>query len=907
MSPLRMLGVHRGVAVLLALLTLSAAALVAGLPRMVEGSYDRAARQAVRENPAEITDLAVTLVPGWEKDLLPGADRIAERYDRLRAELPAPLRPLVAGGEEAGGTYAVRTYRQPLADRIGEPRQVLQFLNLAWIAGADRRVRYVEGSPPGPAQATRKVPGHAELGEVPFFEIALSRAGAEELRLKVGSLLLLGDTEPRLARVTGLFEPVRAADPFWRHHQEALRVVIRRGNAEEDERHLTGLIDAGAVPRLRGYNGDLHYLWTLPVDPGAITARDAAAVAEAIGHYRYVLGEQTVSPEGGARFELRTLLDTALTRYLDRQRTAVALMWLVLGGLVAVACGVVALGVRLLGDRMRPSLTLARARGASLAQIAAIAGGAAALVCVPAALAGYGLAFLVPGPAVPVVHLGPALIALAAVALAAASAAITHRVPLRERREDVAARRPSPRRLVAELLVVVLAVVGAYLLRTRGLASAAGAAASGPGGTAGAAAGTDPFLVLVPAALALAAALVTVRLYPYPLRLLARIAARRRPAVPFLGLTMAARGGAVTTLPVLVLLPALAVSVYGVAVAGELDAAQTVAAWRATGAAARIEQQRQGPPGPVVARLREVPGVRDVLPALKGTAQLDAIGRTATVIAVDLDAYRRLLAGSPLTAPAPPADTAAPALPALVSPDLTVFTRFDAGWYRRVQVVPAGVIDGGLPGLAPEQGSLIVVPYGALNRAGLADMANVLLVDGDDPDPARLREAAGGEGVSVVTVRGEFDRLAGAPLTAAIRAVLQVVIAALACYAALAVVIALAAGADRRATTLSYLRALGLSEGQARNVTVLEVAPVVACTAVAGLLLGLALPALLGPGIDISVYAGAPGVRGLPPGIGTPVLLAAGLTAVAVLGGFAHAAAGRRRSLGSVLRVGDTS
>jgi putative ABC transport system permease protein len=200
--------------------------------------------------------------------------------------------------------------------------------------------------------------------------------------------------------------------------------------------------------------------------------------------------------------------------------------------------------------------------------------------------------------------------------------------------------------------------------------------------------------------------------------------------------------------------------VYGVLVVDALDSAQALAAWRATGAAARIERPA-GPPGPVIERLKRVPGVRAVLPALTGNAPLGARGQNATVVAVDLAAYRELLADAPLTAPAAPADVAAPAVPALVTADLSVFSSFEVAWYKRLRVVPKGVITGGLPGLAPERGGLVVVPYQALPRAGLGDLANVLLVDGDDPDPDRLRAAAGGTAVTVVTVRGETRRSPG--------------------------------------------------------------------------------------------------------------------------------------------------
>jgi putative ABC transport system permease protein len=231
----------------------------------------------------------------------------------------------------------------------------------------------------------------------------------------------------------------------------------------------------------------------------------------------------------------------------------------------------------------------------------------------------------------------------------------------------------------------------------------------------------------------------------------------------------------------------------------------------------------------------------------------------------------------------------------------------DLGWHNRMTVIPRGVIADGLPGLAPGSATLIVMPYDALARVGLRPFANVLLVQGPGGlDPGRLRAAVGGPEVLVTTVGEAQKEIAATPLGSTIRASFLIVTLALGAYAILAVIIALVVGADDRARALSYLRTLGLSEGQARGLTVLEIAPLIVLTAAAGLALGLSLPAALGPGIDLSAYAGSLPVGDHPVGLTTPVLLAAGLTAAAVLGALAHAAADRRRALGSVLRVGET-
>jgi putative ABC transport system permease protein len=592
-------------------------------------------------------------------------------------------------------------------------------------------------------------------------------------------------------------------------------------------------------------------------------------------------------------YELNTALPDLLKDFLNRLRTAQTLMFLILGGLVTVAGGVIALAVQLLAERMRASLALARARGASLGQILGAGVGAVTLAVAPPVLAGYVLAFLVPGPVTPAVHLGPALIALFALAFAAGRLAVNHRKPLNEHRDDVVARRPSARRTTLELLIVVLALGGAYLLRARGLT------------TEVLQQGADPYLMLVPAALTVAAALITLRCYPYPLRLIVWFAARARPAVPFVGLTLAARAKSITALPVLILLPALAVSVYGAVVGGALDSTQRVAAWQATGAAARVEREAELP-ADAIEKVRQVPGVRTIVPADKGTAQIGFGGKTATVLAVDLDAYRRILADSPLSAPRPAPDMGAPGIPALVSPDLANQTTFDIGWHVRMKLIQKGVITGGLPGVSFTENSLIVVPYDASKRAGARTYTNMLLIGGDGIDGAKLRAATGNRRDILVSTFGEsLKRVTETPLSSTIKSSFVIVTIALAVYALFTVIIALVIGAADRARALSYLRTLGLSERQATGLTVLEIAPLIVLTACAGLLLGLVLPFALGPAIDLSVYAGDLSVSDYRLSGTTPILLAGGLAAVSVLGALAHAMIGGRRSLGSILRVGD--
>ncbi|GIH39518.1 hypothetical protein Mco01_25180 [Microbispora corallina] len=872
--PFTLLRAHRGTAAVLAVLAFSAALLLAALPRAFERAYDGALGRVLAGGGADLTDLTVELRAHPLDPPLTDPGQFAAFDARVRKALPPALRTVVVPG--GTGHHGAWTYGTPVTGRVGERMWTGQFFDLAWLTGADRRVRYVEGAAPGPA-------GHVTLGgrDVVRYDVGVIREAASMMGLRVGTTLLLGPKGALAARVTGFYELTDPKDPFWDHNRGVTHVDVRHVGTS-DQFWVTALTGPDALRFLKP-DLDLRYTWVLGVDRTALTAGTAGDAAAAVDRYDRLLAGWS---SGHSSYTLHTSLPLMLGGFLKQLATAGTLVLVVLGGLVLVAVGVVALAARLLTDRMAPALSLMRARGGGLARVAATGAAVAALAAVPAALLGYAAAFLVPGPLTPAAVLGPPVPALAAVAYPAVRLALTLRRPLRERRADVAAR-PSPRRVVAEVTVVVLALAGAYLLRTRGLADPSSGRA-------------DPFLMAVPAALTVAAALVTLRLYPYPLRLALRLAGRRR-VVAFLGLARASGGGTAAPLPVLVLLPALAVAVFGSVVSGAIGETQQAAAWRQVGASARIEAETDIPPA-AAARVRALPGVEEVLPVAEGVTHIGPGYRAVRVVAVDLAAYRRMTGGTPLTVPAPPDGTSGSAVPALVSPSLAGLGTFEIGWPVRRTVVARGTV-GGLPGLAPAADEIVVVPYSVATRTGTAPFATMLLVRGD-ASRAALTAAVDTPQTLVVTVADAFGSITGGPMTGVVLAAFAVVTAALAAYALVAVVLALVAGAADRARALAYLRTLGLSRRQARGLTVVEIAPLIVLASLAGLLLGLALPAAVAPGVDLSPYAGQP-VEGFPITVGTPALLAGGLAAAAVLGALAYATAGR--AVTGVLRLGESA
>ncbi|MGW0196965.1 FtsX-like permease family protein [Nonomuraea sp. NPDC003201] len=846
--------VHLGTMAVLFVLALSACLLVAGLPRAMQASFDEALRRSLVAAPAVQADLTVSVESRSSEEDLHERGQFDARDRRWRQILPPALRPLASGA----GHMSAKTTSTPVTGTRGHTH-----MNLGWLSDADRRVDWVQGRAPGKPSTMRY-----EGETIPVFEVGIVADALPELGYKVGQTKMVGENDYAALKIVGAFKAKDPRDRYWSHNVDLLQVIkAQTPGSDELEKHVTTLIPEEGLAALSGEGRNLSYHWVLPIDARGASALAAPDLQAAVAEFGRVAALQsTASP-----YHLGTGLSKLLGDFLAEVATAQTVMYLVLGGLLAVALGVIALVVLLLGNRLDHTLSLARARGGSLRQVAGTGALLTGVAVLPAALAGYGLSFLVPGPALPIVHLGPLVVVVAAVGFAGARLALVHRTPLHERRDDVSAGRPSARRVTLEVLVVVLALVGAYLLRARG-------------------ASQDPFLLLAPVGLTLAAALITLRCYPYPLRLFVRLAARGRAAVPFLGLTRAARARSAGVLPVLILLPALGVSVFAAVISGGIADTQRLASWQQVGAPIKVTSNFEIPAASID-RVRATPGVEQVLIAQTGRVQVGYGAERAEALAVDVAQWRRILDGAPISVP-PLSDGA------LVSPELRGRGTFEIGWQSRVKLATRGVVES-VPSFFTS-GKFMVVPLSVLTRPA----PNTLLIKGDvSPDVlARLVPSA-----TVESQEGALSAIQDDPLTSTVRWTLVVVTVALGSYALVAVVLALVIGAAERASAVSFLRTLGLSDRQAQRLTVLEILPMILITALVGLGLGLGLPYALGAGVDLSSYAGDLPVGDYSLDLFVPVLLAGGLTAVAVLGAYAHTAISRRRNLGAVLRVGDLS
>ncbi|MFH9110099.1 hypothetical protein ACH4LN_29030 [Streptomyces albus] len=460
-------------------------------------------------------------------------------------------------------------------------------------------------------------------------------------------------------------------------------------------------------------------------------------------------------------------------------------------------------------------------------------------------------------------------------------AVVAHRRPVPPTARPDAPGRRSRRRTVAELTVCVLAAGAVAALRQGGAGDGDGAGAGAGAGAGGSGNGGGDLLpVLAPVLSALVAALLLMRCCPPLLRLLTRLAARRRGPVAFLGLARAARAPSAVPGPALwALLVAVTVASFGGMVLAGVADGRDAAALGAVGADARLATPGSAdlPPG-FARKAARAAGVEQVTAyRAHDGGDLAGVADAVTVALVDAPGYARLTRRNgqgtfPDAALAPGKDTTGP-LPALMSPDLA---RKLGNGSRYTDLVLPGLQIPVRPALvrdatpAAQQGPFVVVSREAVARArpdtrGTALLApNTLLANGH-PDGTALRRLLAeafpkADTTTLVTLRTtERARYADTALKSGAERLYRLAALSAAGYSALAVVLCLLHTAPERRALLARLRTLGLTRRQGTGLLLLESLPLYALTAAAGAVTSLAAVPLLGPGIDLRALAGTPG------------------------------------------------
>ncbi|QEU94317.1 FtsX-like permease family protein [Streptomyces kanamyceticus] len=944
-----------GAAVALAALVAVTAFLAALFPRAVETYENDALRTAVADAGAARTGIELTApAPGLEADrrdreeaLNPGP--LGERYAKTLKAVPAPIRV-----DRDQSTYGARTVRSPSGLDRWLPRldALPPQFTLAAQAGLDRHARVREGRLPrgeGVTSNSRRV------------EAAVTADTARVMKLRVGTSVHLPTTYgPRVTvRITGIVEPVRPSGGYWAYDSVIAAPVteLAPGPAPQQRRWHAGLLlapEAGGF--LPAVDQSPQRYWRVAPASGDLTARDMSALKARIASLES--GPLLTRLRGftDRSAQVSSDLDDVLNEHAGLRDAVTPVVAVAAYGVGGVAAVVLLMTCALSAARRQDELALLRSRGGSVRGIAGRLLAETSVVAVPAA----GLGLLAAVLAVPHARVGPSLWAAAAVGALACvvlpvRAAVAHRRPRAHAgRDDVLTARPSRRRTVAELVLLVLAVGAVVTLRRRGTgdggspASGSGGAGSGAGSSSGTGSGStvgsaDWLVSAAPVLIGCIAALVLVRLYPLPLRLLARPFARRRGPLGFLSMASAGRASAAHVLPLLGLLLALTTAAFGGSVLAGVHDARDRTALLTVGADARVERTGKPLPASLAAELRKASGVREVSAVHIDWTLTLPDGSAVPLVAVEPETYARLTAATglgrvtkmDLTA-ARPADSAP--LPAVASPDVarrlgtaTHSFRTPSGDFT-AKVGPIRTTTPALPthgsfllidraGLPKAKDTALLATGDGITRKGIAAARAAAEADADAQAGADEAEtntdaearAEAEAGVVKVQVRADARAaLTSSPLQSGAENVYAAAVAAAAGYAALAVLLSLLQSAPRRRMLLGRLRTMGLSARQGRGLLALEALPQALLAAVGGVLAGWAAIGLLAEGLDLRRIALA--AHGGLTGLGevtlradpwSLLLPAAGIVVLVAGVAFAQAWWTTRRTAAVDLRTGD--
>ncbi|AXL93218.1 hypothetical protein C4J65_10385 [Streptomyces sp. CB09001] len=836
-----------GAAVALAVLVALTACLAAAFPRALDRYTDAGLRQAVARAPVDESSILVTAGPDLDGGLAHTEESVRpERLTELyRSTLDAVERPLVIDGKRS--SYGVRTTETlPSPDKwLPRPDGLPAEMLLAAPHGLADHTRLRSGRLP-------EVPGGETSIETTEVQAAVTEETARTLHVEVGSVIHVSAHQDLTVRVTGIVTPEDADSPYWSVDSllraPSLRRVPGPMGASNPSYWVGGLLLAPeAAPAVLGATSTVRY-WHLTPSPDALHSRDLDGLASAVASLESGPGLERLHATINPLTDVTTGLDAAFTTYQELRGDIGPLVVVAASGAGTVAAVVLLMAGGLAGERRRAELALLRARGASVRGMAGRLLAETAVVAVPAGALGFGAALL----ALPGARLLPALWAAGAVttvaclALPLRAAAAHHTVRIHDGRRDVASARASRRRTVAELTVVVLALGAVEMLRRRGATDGAG-----------------DLVAMAPVLVGVIAALVLVRLYPLPLRGLARPAGRLRGAVGPLALARAGRTSASATLPLLALLTAFTVAAFGGSVLSGVADARDRAALLSVGADARVEADEALPSG-LSGRLGRAAGVREVTDVGVDYQARIQDGRQSLPLATVDPAGYAALAGRTGLGAFPAGELERPdgaeggsedaVLPALASPavaerlgDGTFRVRLADGTFATLRIV---LVRDRTPAVYGED-------FLVVDRAGLpaaATRPNVLLLTGDDLDAGALHRA-GGDAGTVHLRSEERDSYVDSPLQSGAERIYTAAVAAAAGYAALALLLSLASSAPERAALLARLRTMGLTRAQGRRLLVLESLPQALPAALGGILTGWAAVRLLSPGIDLATLA----------------------------------------------------
>jgi putative ABC transport system permease protein len=156
-----------------------------------------------------------------------------------------------------------------------------------------------------------------------------------------------------------------------------------------------------------------------------------------------------------------------------------------------------------------------------------------------------------------------------------------------------------------------------------------------------------------------------------------------------------------------------------------------------------------------------------------------------------------------------------------------------------------------------------------------------------------------------VTTRAAVARsLRASPLVSGVLRGFDWAVVVASIYAAVAIVLLVLIAARSRARDLALVRTMGGGGRDVLVVSLIELGPLVVLGIVLGLLIGIAIPYLIEPGLDLAFFTGSVSTFVSIPG-STLLEIAVGLLLLLLASALLVGLRARRADLGRVLRVGE--
>lgn len=472
--------------------------------------------------------------------------------------------------------------------RYGDQQKLLGNADLTFIAGVAQHVTITAGD------------GFDAAHSTDALDVWMHVRKAEEMGIKAGETLGVAPTLRQAAlpiRIRGLWQSNDPTEPFWFNDPDT---TLRKALLVRRDDYI-----AAIEPMVASRTG--FVAWPITLDDQAVVPERAASYVEGIER-GITLVSQLVP---GAELDVSPV--ESLGRFTKRQNELTGQLLSFNLPAFGILLAFLALTSALIIRWQRRETSIMVSRGLSTSGVLAITLVEALIICILGLPLGIGLSMLIAvlmgytdsflnitqrealpvsieGVSVPLalVALGVALIfRLLPAARAARQSVVAH-----ERRQAREQQRPFWQRAYLDILLLI-AIGYVYRQMERGTLSL-------PGRARPEELYSDPLLILAPALMVLAGALLVVRFFPFGIRAIEWFASKLPAPAPYLALRQLSRQSQAYSTPLILLIVALGLGVYTLSLAASLDQWLEDRIYYRVGADAAFR--------PYVEALEEVPG-----------------------------------------------------------------------------------------------------------------------------------------------------------------------------------------------------------------------------------------------------------------------------------------------------------